>query len=394
MNDKQIYALVDCNNFYVSCERAFNPAIANKPVVVLSNNDGNIISRSAEAKALGIPMGAPFFKWQHYIKKYQVKVFSSNYELYGEMSNRVMRLLESYAEQIEIYSIDEAFLLLNDKAIIDAKKYIYKCTGIPISIGLGSTKTLAKAANYLAKKSENIKALYENHTVELQNIPVENVWGVGSQFASRLKKLNVHTAADLSLLDPNYARLHFNVTVEKIIYELRGVVCFPLRYAKQREQIIFSRSFGKPLTRLVDLEDAIQDYSKKAVIRLNKEQCRTHTMLVFIATNQFSKEDKQYRRCVGFPFPQPTNQVEDIVRVAKKCIKHLFKSGFNYHRAGLVLTDLIPIDIEQLDMFGYPKIKQQSILQTSENAWQMKARYRSSRYTTRWDELLNVDTRK
>lgn len=415
-----VFALVDCNNFYVSCERVFKPALHNKPVIVLSNNDGNVISRSAEAKALGIPMGAPYFKWKTFCQHHKVAVFSSNYELYGDMSHRVMEILKKHTPQMEVYSIDEAFLCFDgfiqeNLSVIATtiREEVLRSTGIPVSIGLSHTKTLAKIANHLAKNYctgvYNLCNTSLQHK-ELKNFPIEKIWGIGDGLVERLIKLNIKTAADLQQADPKFIRSHSNVTTEKIVQELNGISCIPLEKVPPRKQIIVSRSFGKSMTDLENLEEALSHYAATACKKLRKQNSKAALVYVFIETNSFNKSDAQYNACVGFNFPQHTDETQNIIRVSKKCLKHIYKQEFRYHKVGIVLTNLKDNTIEQYDMLNPTKAKGNQLMQSLDainhkfgkdaifhaaegikREWQMQRNMLSQRYTTKWDELPIVD---
>lgn len=415
-----IFALADCNNFYASCERVFNPKLEGKPVVVLSNNDGCIIARSNEAKKIGIPMGAPFYKWHPFCKKYHVQVFSSNYELYGDMSHRVMTVLESYCPDIEIYSIDEAFLLLDGFAwkdltayTSDIKRMIKMSIGLPISIGFAQTKTLAKIANHVAKKQiiEGVFNLCDLHLQDqiLSQFSVENIWGVGTALAMRLKKLNIQTARDLRDADPKMLRLHFNVTMEKIVHELRGISCLSLESVQPRQQIISSRSFGKQVTNLAYLEEAVSHYAAIASAKLREQKSVAGGVYVFLHTNFFRENDTQYANAQSFWFSIPTADTGSIIHVAKKCLRKIYRKGYKYHKAGLMLLNLTPSSIKQYDMLSSVHPKSELLMATIDlinktwgrrtifhcaegvaRPWQIKSERRSPRYTTRWSDLPKV----
>lgn len=382
-------------------------------MVVLSNNDGCIISRSNEAKQLGIPMGAPFFKWEHFCKANKVAVFSSNYELYGDMSRRIMTLLKEDCIATEVYSIDEAFLSLpaeNDvyqyACVIQEKIKMY--LGMPVSIGIGRTKTLAKIANYLAKNKTQ-SSIYHIHTdnlsIVLPTLPVEKIWGIGRQLALRLKKLGIYTGLDLFNADAKQLRLHFNVVLEKIIQEIQGTSCLSLETIQSRKQIISSRSFGIPLTSLTQLEEAVSYYATLAAEKLRKQHSTAQALAVFIQTNRFNPETF-YENSIILPFSVPTADTRNIIRVAKKGVKQLFKANYAYQKAGIVLLDLLPHTIKQHDMWESHSSRSEKVMavideinaskgketifycaQGIEKAWKMRCNKRSARYTTRWQEL-------
>lgn len=416
-----IFALVDCNNFYASCERVFNPSLEGKPIVVLSNNDGCVIARSNEAKKLGIPMGAPFFKWQDFCKKHRVQVFSSNYELYGDMSHRVMQLLTQSCPDIEIYSIDEAFLLLDGFSWTNLTDYaihirnkIKMCTSIPVSIGIGPTKTLAKLANYVAKNQSkngvfNLFDLNEYDTL-LSEFPVEKIWGIGYRLSQRLNQFNIHTAKELRDADAKKLRLHFSVVMEKTISELRGISCISMETIQPRKQIISSRSFGKRVTQLSELEEAISHYASIASLKLRKQHSVTRTLCVFLHTNTFREHDKQYGNSLTYRFSKPTSNTGMIVSAAKQCLNQIYRKGYNYHKTGLMLLDLSSASITQYDLLDRQNnLKQEQLMKTVDSInniygkhtvfycaeginqhWQLKREKLSGRCTTRWDELKKV----
>lgn len=413
------FALVDCNNFYVSCERVFNPRLENKPVVVLSNNDGCVISRSNEAKKLGLPMGAPFFKWEAFCKANHVAVFSSNYELYGDMSKRIMMLLKEECPNLEVYSIDEAFLAFPEQenlyeTIFLMQKKIKFFLGMPISIGVGPTKTLAKIANHVAKNKTETGLFIlneKNMASVLYDFPVEKIWGVGRRLALRFNQLGIRTAADLYQAEAKQLRLHFNVVIEKLVKEIQGVSCLSLDTIQPRKQIISSRSFGIPVYQIELLEEAVSYYASLAAEKLRKQKSVTQAMSVFIQTNTFSARDAQYQNGITFPFPCPTADTRDIIRVAKKCVKRLYKKGYHYHKAGVILLDIMPAALKQHDMLAVQseeksekimrvvdsinKTKGKEVIfycaQGIEKKWKMRCNKRSPRYTTQWQELLRVN---
>lgn len=401
----------------MSCERIFQPGLEKKPVIVLSNNDGCIISRSNEAKQLGLPMGAPFFKWEQFCKKNHVAVFSSNYELYGDISRRIMRLLKQDFHSMEIYSIDEAFLYLHDEnsmaEVAKIRKKIKKYIGIPISIGVGRTKTLAKIANHLAKQETKAELfILNNDNIEkiLPCINVSKIWGVGRRLAEKLYQLDITTADHLYRADPKYLRAHFNVVMEKIVYELRGTACLSLENIQPRKQIISSRSFGNAVTELVSLEEAISHYAAIAAEKLRRQKSLCQALTVFMQINVFQQEISRYEASMVFPFSSPTADTRNIIRAAKKCIRDIYRKGYRYHKVGIILLDLIPASFKQHDMLMIDKEEKSNRLMKMidkinqhqakevifycaegiDRKWQMRCDRRSPRYTTRWDELPRV----
>ena len=414
-----IFALIDCNNFYASCERVFNPRLDNKAVVVLSNNDGCIIARSNEAKKLGIPMGAPYHIWKSFCKKHNVFVFSSNYPLYGDMSHRVMKLIESYCPSIEVYSIDEAFITLDsfqnfniNQYIIQLKNIIKKFTGIPVSIGIGPTKTLAKIANNYAKKQTKVGvfSLLDEHIREkvLAQFPVENIWGVGSQITKRLIPHKIFNAKDLHNADLKTLRKCFSVVIEQTIKELRGTACYGLEEATPRKQIVSSRSFGKSVKTLQELEEALSHYASIACSKLRKQGSLARGVSVFIQTNFFQQNRPQYGNSAYYEFPTPTSDTSYVIYIAKLCLRKIFKNGYEYHKTGIMLMDLLPNSVYQYNLFNQDDIepKRDKLIKTVdkinlnlgknslffaaegvERSWRLRAQMRSSRYTTQWKEL-------
>jgi DNA polymerase V len=415
-----IFALVDCNNFYASCERAFNPRLEHTPIVVLSNNDGCVVARSNEAKKLGIPMGEPFFKCQELCVKHKVAVFSSNYELYGDMSARVMTCLASYCPHLEIYSIDEAFMQLDSFQHFDLSDYALKIraeikawTGIPISIGIAATKTLAKIANHIAKKQtkEGIFNLYENKAIDtiLANFPVANIWGVGRRIATRLKKFNITTAKDLKYADAALMRREFSVVMAKMIDELNGISCIPLEaIAPNKKEIMSSRSFGRPVTSKQELAEAISTYAARACVKLRAEHSVAGGVYVFIHTNEFKTDQKQYANAISNQLVHPTDDTCVIITAAKTCLDHIYRPGFFYKKAGIMLLNIRPNHIKQYDIltrqpdaektialmqtldqinhhFGKDMIF--SCAQGTTQNWRMRRNKMSKRYTTQWHEL-------
>lgn len=409
-----MFALVDCNNFYASCERAFNPSLEKKPIVVLSNNDGCVISRSNEAKQLGIPMGAPFYQWKNFCHRHHVFVFSSNYELYGDMSQRVMYLLKEFHEQTEIYSIDEAFLHMELPLSLSnlylLRQRVKQSTGIPISIGMGSTKTLAKAANQLAKNAKDSVFYFENQHHQdacLSHFPIEKIWGVGRNLSAKLKQLNILTAKDLRDSDPKFLRLHFSVSLEKTIQELNGISCLGLEELKGRKQIISSRSFGKKVTSLIDLEEAVSYYVQIAANKLRKQKSVASAVYVFLRTNYFSESKPQYHNSYTVSLVKPSADTRELTQAAKKGLRQIYKKGYEYNKAGVILLDISQQHIRQYDMLTEViDNKSEKVMQVMDNinqimgknsvflaaegiekSWLIKCDRRSPRYTTRWPEL-------
>ena len=418
-----IFALIDCNNFYASCERIFNPALEKKPVVVLSNNDGCIISRSNEAKAIGIPMGAPLFEMQNLIKKHDVKVLSSNYALYGDMSQRVMTTLMEFSPDIEIYSIDEAFLSLNGFEHKDLTGYarsiretIKRRTGIPVSIGIGSTKTLAKVANKTAKKNpvlKNVFDLVHYPSVDeiLEKMPVENVWGIGRSLSKMLNKNGVMNALQLKNLPDTWIKKNMTVVGHRLVWELRGISCLPLdMVVPPKKGIMCSRSFGKPVTKLEGLKEALSTYTTRAAEKLRAQNSLAGLIMVYVTTNPFN-DTPYYSNAVTFSLPFPSANTAVLIRHAQQILERIYKEGYSYKKTGVFLSGIVPDDQVQRDLFAAePDLEREKNLFRAVDAinyqfgsdtiqyassglakpWRMKQAYRSPRFTTRWEEILKV----
>jgi len=344
-------ALVDCNSFYVSCERLFNPKIRKKPVVVLSNNDGCIISRSNEAKTLGIKMGEPYFKEKDIIVKNNVQVFSSNYALYGDISRRVMRTLKRFNCDIEIYSIDEAFLDLSnypDNEIEDLGKEIrnivLQWTGIPTSIGIAKTKTLSKVANYIAKKKQsglvNLIGL-ENIDPILEKVEINNIWGIGKQITKFYHKNGIYNAKQLKNKSNTWIKKNSNVLSSRTAMELRGIPCIDLEKTNtKRKNCVVSRSFGKKVESFQELKEAIAGHSLNASEKIRSESLITKSITVFIRTNPFQNRFGYYSNSQTIDFPIATNNSIEIVKAAINILESIFKNGYRYQKAGIILSHL------------------------------------------------------
>jgi DNA polymerase V len=416
------FALVDCNNFYASCERVFNPKLIGRPIVVLSNNDGCIITRSAEAKALGIKMGEPYFKAKKVIQKNNVKVFSSNYSLYGDISQRVMETLSSFSPEIEIYSIDEAFLGFDGFKNYELNTYcrymvekVKKWVGIPVSVGLSNTKTLAKIANHLAKKNSNyggVCILKSRSSIDnaLKETEINDVWGIGRSSSFFLKKHNIRTAKDFILLDRQWIRKNMGVVGEKIYFELRGISCLDLEsLPSNKKSCCVSRSFNKPTGKLNDLEESISNYGTRVAEKIRGEKLVAQSMSIFVLTNHFNKREKQYSNSVRLQLSFPTNDSIKIVKRALEGVRQIYRCGYRYKKTGIILHELssaseikglLDVDRGQSDSmmttidqinyrYGGSSIKLAS--EGIEKKWAMRRERMSPCYTTRFDELIEVN---
>ena len=417
-----LFALVDCNNFYVSCERVFDPYLINKPVVVLSNNDGCIIARSNEAKALNIPMGAPFHIYRDFINAHKVKVYSSNYPLYGDMSNRVMTSLFEFNSNLEVYSIDEAFLKFNQTTrgdigydILKIKESIFKWTGIPVSIGLGPTKTLAKIANTLAKKNNHHGIFDLSSEVKqeevLKSINIENIWGISKRWGSKLRMIGIGNALQLRDSSPRRIRQYLGVVVERIVYELQGVICLDINEILPKKNIMCSRSFGNVISDKSSIKKFIAEYTIRACEKMRGQSTRTQSIYIFLQTNKFNK-GKQYNKGIVIGLNTPCSDTAQIIKLSTTAVDMIYRSGYLYQKAGIMLLDLIPENINQYDFFentnytssdnrmqvidslnkkfGAGTIANGSIRLKNNEKWTSKKFYLSPRYTTQWDELPHV----
>ena len=416
-------ALIDVNNFYVSCERVFNPKLKNKPVVVLSNNDGCAISRSNEAKALGVVMGAPWFKMQDLVKQHDIIGLSSNYALYADMSNRVMTMLNDFSPKQEVYSIDECFLDLTGFNR-DLREYgqemrsrILKWTGLPVCVGVGATKTLAKLANHIAKKQSqfdgvcNLNQLAEDEVNKVfSNIEVGEVWGVGRRLALKLKDLGISTVLDLKQADPEYLRGQFSVVMAKTVSELNGNVCIELEeIAPPRKQILSSRSFGHTVRDFNSLAESITLYMSRAAEKLRKQNSYAGSVHVYIRTSPFKLDEPHYSNGITIPMPSPTDDSRQLVKIALWALKRIYRPGFNYAKAGVMLSEIVPKAGVQNDLFSQSatnlksealmsamdainrKMGRESIklaIEGFKRPWKMKQWNKSPNYTTDWREVL------
>jgi DNA polymerase V len=411
-------AIIDVNNFYVSCERVFNPKLENKPVVVLSNNDGCAISRSNEAKALGIKMGTPWFKFKEFAKQENVTALSSNYTLYLDMSHRVMTLLSKFSPDQEVYSIDESFLDLTSFKSKDLIQYsqqiktkIKQWTGLPVSIGIGSTKTLSKLANHIAKKNSSFKGVcnlnvMDQDTLEtwMSHIPVNEVWGVGRSLALKLNQLGIISVLDLKLADPDYIRQQFSIVLEKTVRELNGLICMELKDIEElNKEIIVSRSFGRRVKDKQELIEAITSYTSRAAERMRKQESVATSLYVYIRTSPHD-DKKQYANGVNIPLFQPTDDSMALTNAALLGLDYIYREGFDYQKAGVTLCNLTSKDKMQGNLFkdtiAHSRMKIMDTINQrwkgklklgSEGVtkeWEMKAQFKSRNYTTDWDQLM------
>lgn len=348
-----MFALVDCNNFFASCERVFNPALREAPIVVLSNNDGCVVARSNEAKRLGIKMGIPAYQIEDDIVRYGINVFSSNYTLYGDMSARVMFTLQRFAPEIEIYSIDEAFMNFSGMERFDLKEYgrqitdtVLRHTGMPVSMGIAETKTLAKVANKFAKKYPGYRNVclidsQEKRIKALQLTDIGEVWGIGHRQTAKLKKIGVETAFDFSQLPVSWVRKNMTVTGERILKELLGESCIDLEtITPAKKQICTSRSFGSTIADLSGLSEAISNYAAINAQKLREQKSYGVSLMVFIHTNNFREDLPQYFKNCTVHLPVPTNNTVEIVHYALVALRRIFREGYQYKKAGVIITEI------------------------------------------------------
>ena len=346
---KNKIALIDCNSFYVSCERLFNPKINNKPTVVLSNNDGCVISRSVEAKKIGIKMGEPYFKVKELVKKNNVHIFSSNYALYGDISRRVMKTLKSFSDKIEIYSIDEAFVDLSHIEEKEVENYgkqirerILKWTGIPTSVGISNTKTLSKIANHIAKENKTgVIYLKENIDETLKNFHITNIWGVGKQLSKLYIKNGIDTAYKLKNISNTWVKKSTNVLGAKTVMELRGIACISLETQEaKRKSCCVSRSFGKKIESLEKLKESITTHCLNAAEKIRNDSQTARSITIYIRTSPFDKNRKYYSNSITIDLPVATSNSLELVKSAIKGLKKIYKYGYFYQKAGIILSKL------------------------------------------------------
>ena len=426
MAEQKRLALVDCNNFYVSCERLFRPDLWHQPVAVLSNNDGCIVSRSQEVKALGVKMAVPVYQIDKLVKQHRIRLFSSNYTLYADISSRVMSLLAEFTPHIEVYSIDESFLDLSGIAEHHPIAYgrlirdaVIRETGIPVCVGMAPTKTLAKLANFAAKKWHKTGGVVDLADLDkrgrlMRKVPVHEVWGIGSRLAQKLNQLGVRTVWDLSQQAPDRMQAQFSVVVARTVMELNGISCLALEeMAPAKQQIVCSRSFKQRLTALSDLSEALAGFCCRAAEKLREQQSVTGCISVFVRTNPFNHAEPQYQQSACQVLQHATQDTRQIIAHAKRLLQQLFRPGYRYQKCGVLLSYIQPETIPgQLDLFNLDRdmqcSREQSLMHAFDainqrfpqgisiaaaglqKAWQYQPAHLSGRYTTHWDELARV----
>ena len=417
-----MFALIDCNNFYVSCERVFNPKLNKKPVVVLSNNDGCAISRSDEAKVLGIPMGAPAFKYEKLFKKNDVRVFSSNFPLYGDMSNRVMSILSKFTPNIEVYSIDEAFLKFEgfncdlESYCNEIKNTVLKWTGIPISIGLAPTKALAKVANRISKKfPERTSGVYlidssNKKENALKWLKIEDVWGIGFKHGKRLRNIKINTAYDFTNLEDNWVRKNMSVVGVRLKKELEGKPVLDLEEVRSpKKAIATTRSFRGTITDYEKIKERISTFAICCAEKLRSQNSNCNSIYVFIRSNKFQKNKRQYRNGILMTIPFSTNSNMIISKYAVEGLRKIFRKGINYKKAGTLVMGLDSSESHQLNLFENENPKHKTLMKTIDyiqkkegqskiklasqdlrKRWKMKQESLSPNYTCKINDIIKV----
>ncbi|MDD4977681.1 MAG: Y-family DNA polymerase [Gallionella sp.] len=417
-------ALVDCNNFYVSCERVFNPKLEGRPVVVLSNNDGCAVARSAEVKALGVKMGEPWFKMKDLAKRHGIIAYSSNYTLYGDLSARVMSILSNFSPKQEVYSIDECFLdlagfepstLLSYGQTI--RRAVKQGVGIPVCVGIAESKTLAKLANHCAKKSyageDGVCDFGRLTDTELSalfsRIPVGDIWGVGRRITEKLGVMGIETVEDLRCADSDWIRQQFSIVVERTVKELNGISCIELEDAgTPRQQIMVSRSFGMPVTTLDELEESVAYFTTLAAEKLRQDGSVASSLCVHVMTNPFSESEPQYHNSRVVPLGQPSDDTNKLIKASLQGLRQMYRPGYRYKKTGVLLMALQPKLSVQPTLFDEPEeqVKTDHLMQIMDRInqkmgkgtltiaasgtnkrWAMRRESKSPNYTTEWSEL-------
>jgi DNA polymerase V len=418
---KNLYFLVDCNNFYVSCERVFRPRLWKRPVVVLSNNDGNVVALSNEAKELGLlPFGAPFFKVRQMLRRHGIAVFSSNYTLYGDMSRRVMECLSEFTPEMEVYSIDEAFLFFRGLAVDPAEygrrilERVKQWTGIPVTIGIAPTKTLAKLACKMGKREAACRGILEltdpvRTEALLDLADAGDVWGVGHQYRNLLQRNGIRTARELRDAPDKWVQRNMTITGLRTVWELRGVPCIPLdELPAAKKGIVSSRSFGRPAENLEDLREAIAAYVSRAAEKLRLQRSVAGSIAVFVSTNRFKENEPQYSNGIACRFPVPLSYTPRLIHAALRLLDLIYRKGYRYKKAGVMLYEIMQQGDAQLDLFSrfHDTDRTRRLMRTIDGVnrnrgrdtlyfaaegiakpWQMRRSFLSERYTTHWAEI-------
>ena len=417
-----MYALVDCNNFYASCERVFNPSLQNKPVAILSNNDGCVIARSDEAKNLNLPMGAPIFKWESFCKHHKINVLSSNYPLYGDMSARVMKILEHFTPDVEVYSIDEAFLEFKGFDEYDFNEYgkiirkrILKWTGIPTCVGVAPTKALCKVANKIARKfPKETGGVYVIDTDEkrikaLKWTAIKNVWGIGRRLQKRLEAKGCKTAFDFTQLTDDWVRTNFSITEWKLKKDLEGIPTIALEIKEAKRSIATTRSFEYTYSDIENIKERISTFAASCAEKLRDQNSSCHMIIVMLSSDRHKKDAEQHSASKTVILPYPTDSTLSITKAAVEAVKTMFKTGIKYKRAGVIVTGLVPADNHQLNLFLHENPKLRPLMsaidrlnkkykmdtiklanQDLQRTWKMKQERLSPKYTTKINDIITV----
>ena len=417
-----MYALVDCNNFFASCERVFRPDLNKKPIAVLSNNDGCIIARSNEVKALGIPMGAPAFKYKKIIEQNHIYVFSSNYALYGDMSKRVMTLLSNFTPNLEIYSIDEAFLKLDGFEYFDLQSYglkikqtVDKGTGIPVSVGIAPTKSLAKVANRIAKKFPlKTKGVYVIKTNEqrikaLKWLKIKDVWGIGRRYAKKLNYFGIQTAYDFTQQNDTWVKRNFSIVGLRLKKDLLGEPVIELEHLTSKKSIATTRSFDYTYSDYETISERVSTFAVSCAQKLRQQQTACSTILIFLQTNKHKENSSQYCPQIVIQLPYPTNSSIDIVKHVIKGLKQIYKPNFQYKKAGVVVMNIVPEANQQLNLFHSSNPKHKKLMKTVDQlnhsigyqkvklacqdlgrTWKMRQEKLSPKYSTKLYDAIKI----
>ncbi|MDN6280038.1 MAG: Y-family DNA polymerase [Psychroflexus sp.] len=417
-----MFALVDCNNFYASCERVFNPNLRNQPIVVLSNNDGCVIARSNEAKALGIPMGAPAFKFEKIFKQKNIQVFSSNYALYGDMSARIMNILGEFTPDIEIYSIDESFLYFKgfdkiglEQHLEQMKKRVEKSTGIPISIGVAQTKTLSKVANRIAKKyPQHTGGIYLIKTEKLRRkalhwLPIKDIWGIGRQHQKRLEALGLQKADAFTQLDDAWVRKNMSVVGLRLKKELEGEQTLDLNALTDKKAIATTRSFDYEYEDLSYITERVCSFAIVCGEKLRRQESCCQSIYVFLKSNRFKENTAYHNKGISVQLPYPTNSSLDLVKFAKIALNKIYQSGIAYKKAGVIVSKMTPQNAKQTALFTeenpkhFPLMQQIDALNQSlgkhtvmfgnqdlKHRWKMRQNHLSQNYSTKLTDIIEI----
>ncbi|MBU3010450.1 Y-family DNA polymerase [Polaribacter vadi] len=421
-----MFALVDCNNFYASCERVFNPNLQNKPVAILSNNDGCVISMSDEAKKLELPFGAPIFKWEQFCKEKNITVLSSNYPLYGDMSARVMNILADFSPDIEVYSIDESFLQLKGFDNYDLQEYatkirsrVLKWTGIPTCVGIAPTKALSKVANKIArsnlKQSKGICVIdcEENRIKALKWTKIGNVWGIGRRLKNRLQAKGCTTAYDFTQLPSDWVLKNFSIVEWRLQKDLQGISKIPLEEVSSKKMIATTRSFEYTYSDINNLKERISTFAASCAEKLRNQESSCHMLIVQLSSNRHQKNEPQHRESKTVVFSYPTDSTLTISKAAVEAVKSIFKPGIKYKRAGVIVTGLVPNDNFQLNLFSHENPKHKPLMsaidhlnrkfkadkiklgnQDLKRTWKMRQERLSPKFTTNINDILIIKATK